>query len=56
VKAKLKKDYDDTIAFSLWHTSEDFNKELVDPNAIEKRIKGEYIDLAGTYHYLDPNF
>lgn len=44
------------ITSELWFKEEDFYKTIMDKDQMETRIKCEFIDLPGIYHYLDPDF
>ncbi|CDW71088.1 wd-40 repeat protein [Stylonychia lemnae] len=55
-KGTLKKDISGIITSELWFKEEDFFKQIMDRENMETRIKCEFIDLPGVYHYLDPDF
>lgn len=40
----------------LWFKQKDIEDAIMRPKPIENRIKVEFIDLPGVYHYLDEEF
>ena len=40
----------------LWYNKDDFTKDYIDKTQVEKKIKGEYIDMPEIYHYNDGSF
>jgi hypothetical protein len=55
-KGGLKRDMTGIVTSELWFKEEDFYKTIMDKNVIESRIKCEFIDMPGVYHYLDKDF
>ena len=44
------------VPSELWFKEEDFYKTIMDSNSLETRIKCEFMDMPGVYHYLDKDF
>jgi hypothetical protein len=40
----------------LWFKEDDFRNKLMRSRPIESRIRCEFLDLPGVYHYLDDEF
>eukprot|EP00347_Sterkiella_histriomuscorum_P018629 403344788 len=55
-KGGLKEDMTGLVTTELWFREEDFYQTVMDKDQMETRIKCEFIDLPGIYHYLDSDF
>jgi hypothetical protein len=55
-KAPLRKDFDGVVTAELWHNANDFHTEIIDKARLETRIKCEFLDMPGVYHFLDKDF
>ena len=55
-KGALREDGHGMHPFELWFKEEDLHERLFRVKPIETRIKCEFIDLPGVYHYLDDEF
>ena len=55
-KGSLKDGIEGIEPFELWFKKEDFDGKLLRSKPIESRIKCEFIDMPGVYHYLDDEF
>lgn len=52
----MKEDVPGVITSELWFKDQEFAKTVMDKNALETRIKCEFMDMPGVYHYLDEDF
>jgi len=55
-KGCLKLDFEGMLPCELWFKEEEFKNTIMREKPIETRIKCEFIDLPGIYHYQDGEF